>query len=128
LLYCLSFVVGLPWGARGVAFGYTVAVYLLALPGMWAAYRFSPVRLAAAARAVVGPAVLGLAIATSGAAARRWYGPAEPWPMLLVVGGVAIATALVVVAVWPRMRREVLGLRTLVAEIKKGLAPGTEKS
>jgi PST family polysaccharide transporter len=127
LLYCLSFVAGLPWGARGVALAYTVAVYLLALPGMWAAFRFSPIRMATAGRAVVGPTVLGLAIATAGALARRWYGPGETWPLLLVSGGAAILAGLIVVAAWPRLRREVLGLRTLFAELKNGLTREAEK-
>ena len=51
--------------------------------------------------------------------------------LLSAVGGRQSAGELFcgfVVAVWPRLRREVLGLRTLVSELKKGLAPGTEKS
>jgi O-antigen/teichoic acid export membrane protein len=62
-LTVLSFVIGLPWGALGVATSYTVCfVCLILVPSFWYAFRFSPVNLSGLFRAVRCPVVLGLCV------------------------------------------------------------------
>lgn len=52
-----SFVVGLPWGAYGVAVAYTIANYVLLLPAFAYCFRTSPLRMADVFRTVWRPAV-----------------------------------------------------------------------
>jgi PST family polysaccharide transporter len=42
---CLSFVIGLPWGAKGVAMGYVAANYLLLYPSIYYAFKDTPVKV-----------------------------------------------------------------------------------
>jgi len=55
-----SFVIGLPFGAIGVATAYTICVLLLAIPSLWNACRGTPVRVADVAEAVWVPAAATL--------------------------------------------------------------------
>jgi PST family polysaccharide transporter len=43
LIIVFSFVVGLPWGAIGVAKSYTIAIYLILIPTLWYSYIKSPI-------------------------------------------------------------------------------------
>jgi PST family polysaccharide transporter len=125
LLYCASFVIGLPWGAWGVALAYTIAVYALALPGIWAALRFSAIGIGDFLQAVARPATLGLVIAAAGWAARRQLDEQGPWPTLLIAGAASLGAALALALLWPSLRRELLELRELWTDLKKGLGSGT---
>jgi O-antigen/teichoic acid export membrane protein len=40
-----SFLVGVPWGALGVAMAYTIANVLLVIPSLWYCFRFTPISL-----------------------------------------------------------------------------------
>jgi len=42
---CLAFVIGLPWGAKGVATAYVIANYLILVPVLFFAYKDTPVQL-----------------------------------------------------------------------------------
>jgi len=65
-LMVLSFLVGIHWGALGVATCYTVVVYLLAGPMFWYAYRFSPINCRRAAVSVIRPAELTFLVILTG--------------------------------------------------------------
>jgi PST family polysaccharide transporter len=121
LLYCVSFVIGIQWGVRGVALAYTVAVWVLAVPGMQAALSRSSVRLLDFFRTVAPSMTLGLAIAVTGLLVRRWVLPAPAWMVVAACSATAALTALALVAAWPSFRRDVNGLRELLAEIRAGL-------
>jgi len=45
LMFMLSFVIGLPWGPRGVALAYTVANYVVFFPWLYWAFLCSPITL-----------------------------------------------------------------------------------
>lgn len=60
----MSFVVGLPWGIRGVAFSYTVANVIMLLPLMSWSFKGTPVKTVPALRSVLLPA--GAAVAAAG--------------------------------------------------------------
>lgn len=47
-----SFVVGIPWGAIGVAVAYAAVNYLILLPSLWYCYRFTPIRISTFFRAI----------------------------------------------------------------------------
>lgn len=118
LVYCASFVVGLPWGARGVAVAYTVAVYVLALPGMWAALRFAPVGLGDVARTVLRPAALGLSVALGAHAAHHWLPGLHPLLTIAVCAVAGAAAGLLLAALWPGLRSDLRGVGALLREIK----------
>lgn len=58
-----SFVAGLPWGAYGVAVAYSIAMYVLLIPGLWFCFRTSPLRLRDVFVAVWRPAVASIVAA-----------------------------------------------------------------
>ena len=64
-VFCaLGFIVGLPWGAVGVATGYAVATYVTAYPILFWAFRNSPLRLGDYFQSVARPAMASI-IATA---------------------------------------------------------------
>lgn len=62
----LSFVVGLPWGAIGVAVAYTIATYVLLVPTLWYSFRQSPISIrdffSAILRPVIASIIMGFVI------------------------------------------------------------------
>jgi O-antigen/teichoic acid export membrane protein len=54
VLYVISFIVGLPWGIRGVALSYAICVALLLLPSLYIAFRLIDLRLIDLAHALKG--------------------------------------------------------------------------
>jgi len=55
VVMCLSFVVGLPWGAKGVATGYAVGVYIGLFPFLYFSFMGTPVSLFDFLKAVYKP-------------------------------------------------------------------------
>jgi len=66
ILIILSFILGLPWGAIGVAAGYTIATYVLLAPTLWYCFRRSPISItdffSAISRPVIASICMGAAI------------------------------------------------------------------
>lgn len=66
ILIVLSFIVGLPWGAIGVAAAYTIATYVLLAPTLWYCFRQSPVSIrdffSAILRSMIASLCMGAAI------------------------------------------------------------------
>jgi PST family polysaccharide transporter len=54
------FVAGLPWGACGVAAGFTIGDYLILLPSLWYCFRGTPLSVAGFFRAISQPTIAGL--------------------------------------------------------------------
>ena len=55
-----SFVLGLPWGAIGVAAGFTIGDYLIMLPSLWYCFKGTPVTVTAFMQAITRPAIAAL--------------------------------------------------------------------
>ena len=119
-LLSLSFVIGLPWGPKGVALAYTAAIYVLAVPALWAAYRYSPITLVALARTVRRPATLGLVIGATAHLARSWFGPASPLAVIAGCAAVATAATALMVLAWPALRGDFKNLWSLFGELRSG--------
>jgi O-antigen/teichoic acid export membrane protein len=64
VLVVASFVVGIRWGAVGVASAYAVANYLILFPMLWYCFRLSPVSTSAFVKAVARPAIASLVMAS----------------------------------------------------------------
>jgi PST family polysaccharide transporter len=59
----LSFVIGIRWGAIGVATAYTVANYVVLFPSLWYCSRHTPVSVADFLKAIAHPTVASLSMA-----------------------------------------------------------------
>jgi PST family polysaccharide transporter len=57
-----SFIIGLRWGARGVAIGYCISTYLMLHPSLVYAFRDTPLRPSDFYRSVMKPAVVSIAM------------------------------------------------------------------
>lgn len=105
-----GFVAGLPWGVRGVAWGFVAAHLLLIFPSFLIAVRGTPVAMADIWSAVWRPLFLAGAVYAVGSAVQaRIHGPD-----MVVLGCGGLGALLVLggaVATWPAVRRDVRGLK-----------------
>lgn len=60
----ISFIVGLPWGATGVAMSYAIVNYLLVFPCLWYCFRRSPISIVTFMKAISRPMVASLCMGT----------------------------------------------------------------
>lgn len=63
LVVVTSFVVGIRWGAVGVASAYAVANYLIFFPSLWYCFRLTPISIVAFLKAIARPAIASLVMA-----------------------------------------------------------------
>jgi PST family polysaccharide transporter len=118
-IYVIACLIGVRWGAVGVAVVTTAQGLLAMLPAMWVAYHDSPVRTRDVMSAMLRPAMVAafFFVVTWGV-----HSQVLAQPLLLRVGAVlgaaALAAGLVLAAVAP-VRRD---LMSLVTVIRKGRA------
>jgi O-antigen/teichoic acid export membrane protein len=60
VFFVLTYVVGIPWGARGVALSYVIGEYLIMVPSLWYCFRGTPVSLLGFFKTISRPAVISL--------------------------------------------------------------------
>jgi len=58
----LSFVIGLKWGAVGVALAYSIANYVILIPSLWYCFRFSPITIGLFFQSISYPALSSIAM------------------------------------------------------------------
>jgi len=92
-----SFIVGLPWGAVGVATSYAIVNYLIFLPSLWYCFRQTPVSTATFLTAVSYPAIASLCM---GAAIYPCYLLLTHQPDIVVVGACFLIGLLAYLLVW----------------------------
>lgn len=117
-LLVLAFIVGLKWGALGVAYAFAVWTYLVFMPSMWYATRLSPITLQAIWMAVHVPAAVGIMLYLGMTAMRHiWItGNMLIDIALSILGGLVLCVA--GIAVWPRARAEIISLRKFLVYFK----------
>ena len=121
-----SMVIGLPWGAVGVAAGFCAAKALLSYPTLWYCLQTSPLRSSDFWGAAWRPA-----IATSGAAAALWFlrsaqAPStELLPFRLAVDAGAFTAAFI--AVWLLSPGGLRTTRELLAMLKSAKTDDTSR-
>jgi PST family polysaccharide transporter len=66
IIIVISFILGLPWGAIGVAIAYTIASYVMSVPVSWYCFRRSPISLtdffSAISRPVIASIITGFVV------------------------------------------------------------------
>lgn len=110
---CTSFVIGVRWGAEGVALAYSIANYAVLLPYLYWAFKDSPVSVADFFRACAFPATLALASATVTFFILRWAPQVSPLASLVQSAAVFWGSSLALSASHPTGRswlRQGLGL------------------
>jgi PST family polysaccharide transporter len=57
IFFVSSFVIGVIWGARGVAMAYTIGEYLIVIPSLWYSFRKTPISVVGFLRVLSRPAI-----------------------------------------------------------------------
>lgn len=115
-----SFVIGLPWGAYGVAVSYTICSLLLVVPSFAVAAHGSPIDLADIGRATWRAITLSAATFVVARALREILSDAGPFPTLLACGVAGAATYAAAAWCWPGARAQVTSLVQLVHSSLRG--------
>jgi PST family polysaccharide transporter len=103
-LTALSFAIGLPWGAVGVATSYVCCSCMLAIPYLFFALKYAPVSASDVLRALWRPACISGAMALAMGCTRASI---AGWPslwVLLAAGGVGLAVFALMLASWRQAR------------------------
>jgi PST family polysaccharide transporter len=119
-LIVLSFVIGLPWGALGVATSYTVCfLFLIMVPSFWYAFRYSPVSLTGLFRAIRCPLVLGLSMYCAMEFLRRSIVVDSSILTVIYCCALGICVFFSGLVVWPRARSEAFNVLYAVKLLRK---------
>jgi len=117
IITVISFILGLPWGAIGVAAAYTIASYVLLAPTLWYCFRRSPISITDFFSAIMRPMIASVCM---GAVVFVSYLFLSNQPDILVVGAcflIGLLTYFLVFVLIPggiRMLCELLSLRLLI--------------
>ena len=122
-LIVLSFVIGLPWGALGVATSYTVCyLSLILVPSFWYAFRYSPVNLTGLFRSIRCPLVLGLCVYGALEFMRHYLAVDSLVLMVVYCCALGINVFLLGLVVWPTARGEAFKVLQAVKLLRKSSA------
>ncbi|MGB8225631.1 MAG: lipopolysaccharide biosynthesis protein [Sedimentisphaerales bacterium] len=58
--FVLSYIIGIPWGACGVALAYAISQYLIMIPSLWYSFRHTPVSVSGFFKTISGPVITSL--------------------------------------------------------------------
>jgi hypothetical protein len=97
ILIVLSFIVGLPWGAIGVAAAYAIANYVILFPSLWYCFRGTPITISAFMRAIAKPIIASLVSALVILLAHLLFGNQ---PDIAVIGASLVIGLSVYLGVW----------------------------
>ena len=119
--FIASFIVGLPWGALGVATSYTFcSVIVLTIPTLFLAFRYSPVNIAGFFKTIRCPLIISLTMYAALELIQRYFLPAS-LSSIYVLSYSCIAglfVLIVAMASWPEARREVLNALKIVKMLR----------
>jgi PST family polysaccharide transporter len=110
----LSFVAGLPWGVKGVAFCYMVCSILLLPVGLLWAFRGTELRVRQLIRVVWRPYWIASLVFIVSSLGMRYLRTGSPLVDLVSICGVSGAAAIAFALVQPGVRSDVLGIVKLV--------------
>lgn len=126
-LYVLSFLIGVRWGAVGVALAFAITILILWLPTMAYAFRITSIELTDLLRIIYPPAIL-TAFGFVTAASVVWLAPLTDWITLALALLASLTMVAAVGYAWPHTRREIKGLATLRSHLKGAAAPTVQDS
>ena len=119
-IYVLSFVIGLQWGALGVAVSYTACTYLLILPAFLFAFKYSHVNLSHLIQATWRPIVISLIMGFIMIFARSHIPESHPVLVLSLSCLIGVSVLAVSILIWAGVKEEALNLCKVIKELKAG--------
>ncbi|HSW63468.1 MAG TPA: lipopolysaccharide biosynthesis protein [Dissulfurispiraceae bacterium] len=121
-LVVLSFLLGLPWGIFGVAVSYAVcSLTVLTFPGLWWAFRRSPLSLPGWCKAVRCPLVASVVMYLLVTLLRRWLAPNTAIATVLFSGITGIVCCATIVLVWRTARAQFCSALQILRYLKAPL-------
>ncbi len=115
----LSFIVGLPWGAMGVATSYTVCgILILTVPCLLFAFRYSAINLIGFFKALRCPLTISLIMYASLELAKYYFALRSSVWTVLYCSITALLVAILCLMLWPRARNEALDTLRLTNLLK----------
>lgn len=117
-----SFVIGIPWGAIGIAISYAVVNYVILLPSFWYCFRETPVSAATFLEAISLPMVASLVMAVVvflSYSSMRGQPDAVSVGVCLVVGLLAYLTVLALMPGGSRMLRDFVSYASFLVQRKR---------
>lgn len=87
VLASVSFLIGVHWGAKGVAMAYSIASFLGTYPYLSLAFRGSPIRFTMVLKACAFPVAVSLSGMTGCAIVTVWIGAFSPWQKVACLAG-----------------------------------------
>jgi PST family polysaccharide transporter len=97
IILVISFILGLPWGAIGVAAAYTIATYVVLVPVLWYCFRRTPISMTDFFSAISRPMIAGLCM---GGAIFPGYLSLRNQSDIMVVGACFVLGLLAYLLVW----------------------------
>ena len=117
-VYVVSYVVGVRWGAVGVATAFAVTILALFLPTMLFAFRGTGIRLRDLMSCIVPPGVLGVTVFTVAALALRLPAQHELIALLWALLSAGVCVIFIVMA-WRKPRRDIRRLAALRSHLRR---------
>jgi len=112
-----SFVIGLPWGAMGVAIAYTSISYLLIGPTLWYCFKLTPISAGDFLSAILRPAIASLFAGLVLHAFRLYMSPVSEITSIECCIAIGLLTYLIALVLLPGglpLLRGILSLKTLL--------------
>lgn len=118
LVYVLACLIGVRWGAVGVALVTTAQGLLAMLPAMWVAYRGSPITLPDVLRAMSRPTLVAAALFVFTWGVHQVVLTQLPWVRLAAVLAAAVLVGSAVLLLVGPVRRDVLSLINMLRRVR----------
>jgi PST family polysaccharide transporter len=125
-----AYLIGVRWGATGIAVAYVITTHLLRLPMLWWTFRGTPVRIGGLAAATWPATLIGIVGAAAmvvpaylmplPAATPAWL---SPWLTLTATGLTGAAVMGGLLWTWPRAKRELREAIELARSARRSNAP-----
>ncbi|MDZ4755842.1 MAG: lipopolysaccharide biosynthesis protein [Phycisphaerae bacterium] len=123
--FVAAFLVGVQWGAAGVAWGYVIMTHVMRLPMTWWTLRDTPVSLLGVTKATVPARVIGVVAAATMAVPAYLLPLPQPWISLAATLFVGLLVTGAMLGVWPRARAEMREALDLIRSARRK-APSAE--
>ena len=117
-IICAAFFIGLPWGAVGVAWAYTLSMFLTQLPGYYIMLKNTPISVADVVGASWRPTVLSIALFVAMEIVRQSLAIESLVAKAAITSFFGAVSFLTFLALWPQARREVAELLALREHLK----------
>jgi PST family polysaccharide transporter len=124
-LFILSFVIGVIWGALGVAICYTIcSVLILTIPNLYFAFRYSPISVKGFFKAIICPLTIGLITYSALELVSPYLASYNPIHIVLYSCITVILVFILMLIFWSRARNEVLNTLRIVKMLRSQTSIG----